>query len=110
MENMDACQQQCKELILFAQNIIIIHEGKLVADGTPEELQSSFQGQELVHILLKAPEDDVAATIGSMDNVSKVEEKEAEASGLRHFAVESQSGVDVRESLFHLEARRDVPG
>lgn len=90
------------EVQATCDRVVIIHEGKLVADGTPEELQSSFQGQELVHLLLKAPENDVAATIGNLENVSKVEEKEADSGGLRRFAVESQRGVDIRESLFHL--------
>ena len=94
------------EVQATCDRVIIIHEGKLVADGTPEELQSSFQGQEIVHILLKAPEDDAAATMNSLENVSKVEEKEVEAGGLRRFAVESQSGVDVRESLFHLAVEK----
>jgi ABC-2 type transport system ATP-binding protein len=90
------------EVQATCDRVVIIHQGKLVADGTPQELQSSFQGQELVHLLLKAPENDVAATIGHLENVSKVEEKESEGTGLRRFAVEAQKGMDIRESLFHL--------
>ncbi|MFQ6091929.1 MAG: ATP-binding cassette domain-containing protein [bacterium] len=90
------------EVQATCDRVVIIHQGRLVADGTPEELQSSFQGQELVHILLKAPEDDVAATIRGLEEVSKVQETGAETGGLRRFEVESQRGVDVRESLFHL--------
>ena len=90
------------EVQATCDRVVIIHQGKLVADGTPEELQSSFQGQELVHLVLKAPEDDVPGTISSLENVSKVEEKGAESGGLRRFEVESQRGTDIRENLFHL--------
>ena len=94
------------EVQATCDRVVIIHQGKLVADGTPAELQSSFQGQELVHLVLKAPEDDVPATISGLEDVSKVEEKSAEAGGLRCFEVESQSGTDVRENLFHLAVQK----
>jgi ABC-2 type transport system ATP-binding protein len=90
------------EVQATCDRVVIIHQGKLVADGTPEELQSSFQGQELVHLVLKAPEDDVPGAISGLENVSGVEEKATEAGGLRRFAVESQRGTGIREALFRL--------
>jgi len=47
------------EVQATCDRVVIIHQGRLVADGTPAELQSSFQGQELVHLVLKAAEDDI---------------------------------------------------
>jgi len=94
------------EVQATCDRVVIIHRGKLVADGTPEELQSSFQGQELVHLVLKAPGNDVAETLGSVENVTKVDEKEAESPGCRRFAVEVGKGTDIRETLFHLAVDR----
>ncbi|UCE20227.1 MAG: ATP-binding cassette domain-containing protein [Gemmatimonadota bacterium] len=94
------------EVQATCDRVVIIHQGKLVADGTPEELQSSFQGQELVHLVLKAPEDDVPAALANLENVSKVEDKGVETGNLRRYAVESQRGTDIRESLFHLAVEK----
>lgn len=90
------------EVQATCDRVVIIHRGKLVADGTPEELQSSLLGQDTVRLQLKAPEDNVAAAIKSLETVSKVTETETEEAGVRNFIVEAQQGVDIRENLFHL--------
>lgn len=93
------------EVQATCDRVVIIHQGKLVADGTPAELQSSFQGQERMHVLMKAPADNVAATIGSLEHVARVEKRESGHAGLQRFIVESRSGMDIREPFFHLAVK-----
>ncbi len=93
------------EVQATCDRVVIIHQGKLVADGTPTELQSSFQGQERVHVLLKAPANNVATAIGSLEHVARVEKKDSGQPGLQRYMIDSSSGMDIREAFYHLAVK-----
>lgn len=96
------CTHILPEVEATCGRVLIINEGKIVADGSPAELQSSFQGQEQIYIELKAPFDDVEAKLANLENVEKVEEILSNGAGLKKFTVQCAKGVDLREKLFRL--------
>ena len=96
------CTHILPEVEATCGRVLIINEGKIVADGSPAELQSSFQGQEQIYIELKAPFDDVETKLANLENVEKVEEILSNGDGLKKFTVQCAKGVDLREKLFRL--------
>jgi len=96
------CTHILPEVEATCGRVLIINEGKIVADGSPAELQSSFQGQERIYIELKAPFDDVETKLANLENVEKVEEILSNGDGLKKFTVQCAKGVDLREELFRL--------
>jgi ABC-2 type transport system ATP-binding protein len=80
--------------------VLIIHEGKIVADGTAEELQSGFQGRERIYLELKNPDQEVENKLNGLDKVEKVERVSLPSGETKGFHIESSKGVDLRESLF----------
>ena len=96
------CTHILPEVEATCGRVLIINEGKIVADGSPAELQSSFQGQEQIYIELKAPFDDVETKLANLENVEKVEEILSNGDGLKKFTVQCAKGVDLREELFRL--------
>ncbi len=96
------CTHILPEVEATCGRVLIINEGKIVADGSPAELQSSFQGKEQIYIELKAPADDVETKLKNLENVEKVEEIASNGDGLKKFTVECARGVDLREKLFRL--------
>ncbi len=96
------CTHILPEVEATCGRVLIINEGKIVADGSPAELQSSFQGKEKIYIELKAPSEDVEAKLANLENVEKVEEIASNGNGLKKFTVECATGVDLREKLFRL--------
>ena len=96
------CTHILPEVEATCGRVLIINEGRIVADGSPAELQSSFQGKEQIYIELKAPFEDVEVKLANLENVEKVEEIQSNGEGLRKFSVECAKGVDLREKLFRL--------
>jgi ABC-2 type transport system ATP-binding protein len=96
------CTHILPEVETTCGRVLIINEGKIVADGSPTELQSSFRGKEQIYLELKAPAEDAPDKLASLENVEKVEKLEANGERLRRFNIEYAKGVDLRERLFHL--------
>ncbi len=91
------------EVQATCDRVIIINEGTIVADGTPEKLQQEFRGSESVSLELKAddvPSGIIVSKLKSLANVEKVEHQSSE--GQRHrFLIHTAKGHDIREQLFN---------
>ncbi len=96
------CTHILPEVEATCGRVLIINEGKIVADGSPEELQSSFQGREEIHLELKTPSEGVEAKLANLANVERVEQTASNGEGLKKFTLECTQGVDLREKLFRL--------
>ena len=90
------------EVQATCDRVIIINEGTIVADGTPEKLQQEFRGAEAITVEIKSsePADAVVAKLKSLAGVDTVER--SGASGHTHsFTLMTAKGSDVREELFN---------
>ena len=85
--------------------VLIINNARLVASGTPEELAASSSGAEVLHAVLKGPEDEVYAKLREADFISSFRRVEGDAAesaqGWLALEINSQSG-DIRDRLFRL--------
>jgi ABC-2 type transport system ATP-binding protein len=96
------------EVERVCQRVIIISGGKLVADGTPDELRAKVRKSSRVLIEVKAAEKDVRQVFGSLQRVGTLEADEK--GGWCHVAVTPhQTGDDLRELLAELAARQSWP-
>lgn len=101
------CTHILPEVEATCSRVLIINEGRIVADGSPTELQSSFQGKEQIYLELKTPSEDVQGKLASLENVENVERISTEGDDLKKFTVECTKGVDLRENLFRLAVEND---
>lgn len=101
------CTHILPEVEATCSRVLIINEGRMVADGSPTELQSSFQGKEQIYLELKTPSQDVQGKLASLENVENVERISTEGDDLKKFTVECTKGVDLRENLFRLAVEND---
>jgi ABC-2 type transport system ATP-binding protein len=82
--------------------VVIINEGTIVADGTPERLQQEFRGSESVAVELRSASSaaDITTKLNSLTNVERVEQ--TGSTGEHHrFVIHTAKGSDVREQLFN---------
>jgi ABC-2 type transport system ATP-binding protein len=82
--------------------IVIINQGKIVADGTAETLKGRGAQEPVIQVSLKnAPADRVISTFGSMVEVVKVAQLNAgnAAEGI-DYQVTCREGADPREALY----------
>lgn len=87
------------EVQASCDRVIIIDNGTLVADGTPEELRSSLSGGEQVSITLLDNEEEVASVLGTWDPAEVVEHG-TDDNGEAYFMLNSSG--DIRADLFRL--------
>jgi ABC-2 type transport system ATP-binding protein len=93
------------EVQATCNRVLIINEGKIVADGTPEQLRAQFQGAEAITLELRAPAahplEQVAPKLRSLPGVTNVELL-SHADSLFRFLLHAEKGADVREAAFRL--------
>jgi len=94
------------EVQMVCDGIIIIHRGRIVAQGTQEELVAQVFPTARVELEVGGPADAVAAALRAAPGVLRVEAIEASAGrgrdGVAAFAVESSRDRDLREELGRL--------
>lgn len=92
------------EVQASCDRVIIINDGALVADGTPEELRAGLSGGEHVHITLLEKEEDVAEVLGSW-GLARVVEHGVDENGESFFLLNASG--DIRAELFRLAVKQN---
>ncbi|MFH0991324.1 MAG: ATP-binding cassette domain-containing protein [bacterium] len=91
------------EVQATCDRVIIIDEGSIVADGTPDQLKKEFHGSESVTLELKAnvanAMTEMYPKIKALANVESLEYG-GQDGDLHRFIVYAAKGCDVREDLF----------
>jgi len=97
------------EVMATCNRMLIIHDGKLVADGTPHELQSAEAANPLIKIVIAdAPSAEaVRDTLLSLDVVDSVENALTAEKDCLAFDVRGPEGSDPRPELFNLAVAHD---
>ena len=93
------------EVQATCDRVLIINEGRIVADGTPEQLQSDFHGAESLTLELKTvamnPIEHVSPKLQSIAFVTGVEMLSTN-NGFSKYTLHVEKNADVREALFRL--------
>ncbi len=97
------------EVQATCDRVLIINEGKIVADGTPEHLQREFHGNESLTLELRAgsgdPLQEVSPHLRALTSVTDVTLL-GEKDGVSCFELFTEKGSDVREAAFRLAVSR----
>ena len=92
------------EVQASCDRVLIIHRGRIVADGTPQDLQSSFAGEQRIQYGVLAPAAEVTGALSEWKHVRVVSQQTgADSETLLSLAADG----DIRASLFHLAVERD---
>ncbi len=96
------------EVQATCDRVVIINEGRIVADGTPEHLQSQFRGSEIITLELRADTTNAMAdlhpALAALPNVENATYVPGDGPTHR-FVLNAIKGSDVREDLFRLAVR-----
>ncbi len=91
------------EVQATCSRIVIINQGRIVADDTPEGLQASAQGRHVVLATLKKGATDVLPKTRALSGVEEV--RQVSQDGDIRVRIETGSGRDVREDFYRLAVR-----
>ncbi len=87
--------------------VLIIHKGKIVADGTPDLLRQSLSKGQRLLVELKAPASAACETFSQLPGVERATIKK-EAESQVTLTIEWQ-GTDLREGIFQVAAQNHWP-
>lgn len=88
------------EVSATCDRAVIINNGKIVGEGSPQELAKKAGEKEIIYIKIKGDKKEIVKTLQDMDNIEKVNEKDKEGNDIVGYEIEPKAGVDIREHLF----------
>lgn len=89
-----------QEVQAMCDRVVIINEGKLVADDPIEMLQNRIKGEDLIHL-----EFDKSYDISSMQNINGV--IDIRKVNARTYTISANPDIDVRSDIFGMAANRN---
>jgi len=87
------------EAAAICDRAVIVNKGKIVGEGTPDELSRRFAGKDLIYVKIKGPREAILEKIRAMENVGRAELKDRESDEIYGYEIEPKPGVDLREYL-----------
>lgn len=87
------------EVSATCDRAIIINKGRIIAEGSPEELTKKAGGEELIYVKIKGPREQVLGKLREMENVESVVEKDKESEEIIGYEIKPKDSVDLREYL-----------
>lgn len=97
------------EIEAVCDRIVIINEGKIVADDTAENLSARFSEDRRLQVTVAGPTAETAQLITGIPGVENVTTLDSTANGVCTFAVSVAEGVDIRRDLFTRLAQKNWP-
>jgi ABC-2 type transport system ATP-binding protein len=89
------------EVEQVCRRVLIIDDGKLVADGSPDQLRAGLAGAVELAVQLEAPEGEARAALEGLPDVAAVR-----GEGNGRFRVSVEGGADLRRTVFALAVER----
>ena len=86
------------EVSMVCQRVLIINEGSIVAEDTPDHLKASLQGADRIRLEVRRPSPDVAVRLQQMPGVQSVVQSLNDV-GTGVYEVECAAGSDHREEI-----------
>ncbi|PIX10906.1 ABC transporter [Candidatus Falkowbacteria bacterium CG_4_9_14_3_um_filter_36_9] len=87
------------EVSAVCDRVIIINEGKIVGEGSPQELINKIKSSGMIYVKIKGNKEEVLDKLKAMENVEKIDIKDKESADIYGYNIKSKPGVDLREYL-----------
>lgn len=91
-----------QEVSAVCDRAIIINNGKIVGQGTADELAQRAGAQDLIYVKIKGPRELVYNTINTLEHVENIMHKDQESAEIFGYEIKPRIGIDMREQLANL--------
>jgi ABC-2 type transport system ATP-binding protein len=90
------------EVEATCSRVLIINEGRIVASGTPQELQAIAGGEDTIYVSISAGGDPVDARLAAIGSVTSVERISDAGGGYVRYLVKAGDDEDIGEAIFRI--------
>ena len=87
------------EVSATCDRAIIINNGRIVGEGSPDELAKKAGAKVIIYVKIKGPKETVLSKIREIENVASAEIKDQESADVYGYEIEPKEGIDLREQL-----------
>ncbi|MBQ9748075.1 MAG: ATP-binding cassette domain-containing protein [Clostridia bacterium] len=97
------------EVKAVCDRILIINEGKIVADEKTENIERALHGNRRLIIRIDGPAASVLPALKRVNGVTYAQASQKHSDGSSTFIVESRDDVDIRKPIFYMLAQNSWP-
>lgn len=97
------------EIQAICSRVIVIHEGRIIADGAPDQLMQDIQTNHRLAIRVQGTQKEIEAALTGLPKVRSVKALPQRELGTQDFLVEGKIGSDIRADIFFALAKSNLP-
>ena len=97
------------EISAVCDHIMIISKGRLVADGSPRELEEMMQGKAKLEVTVLAEQEQVQAVLTQMKEVESFTAESGKEDGSILLRITAKGNIDIRKELSVALASAGLP-
>ena len=97
------------EVQAVCERVIVIHNGKIVANDTTQALSETISGERRIVIRAAGPKDQVHHILRAVEGVSRVEPQHEGEPGAWDFLVEGKPNIEIRRPIFNALSAVKLP-
>lgn len=97
------------EVQAICERVIVINDGKIIADDTPDHLARSMSSETGLAVRLEGPVTDVNNGLRALPGVHSCNPLGEREKGVFEYLVEPEGDADVRRDIFRLAAEKNWP-
>lgn len=90
-------------------HIVVFHKGRVVCDGTQENLLSSLETGSQLKLRIEGEQEKVSALLGRIRGVRLVSCLGMHEKGSFDYVIDVEKGIDVRREIFHRLSKQNCP-
>lgn len=98
-----------QEISAVCDEIIIINEGEMIAEDTPENLTKQMVEKNGIHLVVKGERTVIKNALRTVSGIKNVKYDENNEEGYMGMTLYEAEGVDIREDIFYALAKADCP-
>ena len=98
-----------QEVSAVCERVLVINNGRLVADDTPTHLSAMLTGEHKLEYRIAGPKDKITQVLRSVDGVKVVTPTIEAEPGAFEYLVESAEHLDVRKLIFAALSKAGYP-
>ncbi|MGI5935955.1 MAG: ATP-binding cassette domain-containing protein [Oscillospiraceae bacterium] len=98
-----------QEVEAICERVLVINEGKIIADDKPENLSAIITGRHKLSVRVAGPREAVRRVLRSVDGVQYAEPSVYAEEGAYDYIVEARPNVDIRKPMFTALAKAGYP-
>lgn len=97
------------EVSSICERVLVINNGQIVADDSPENLSASISGEHKLSIRVAGDQDGIESVLRGAEGIRSVEFAGEHEKNACDFIIETDPAMDVRKPLFYTLAKAGMP-